>query len=267
MTLDKQRLNTALSTIHSDERGYFASGEFVDLTGDVYVKIFERRDLNKLNTYLGFIVQDLWNIETIAFRLKWQQNLLAQNQLNDAYWMSFVRCDVDLFHIEFRSIFDYIAKIVCSVSDSPGQVKAKSFEKMRNWVTEPRNAKKLGDDLVKLVQSCEWFSALKDTRDSIVHNGANTLIFQEKDKILFQVHQGIKRKVVVPEVMFNQNVVDFELYAGLHTGYLLAYLEEVAKVVYNRINIKKSSKGNTKSYHSGLHVINDWIKQVCLLST
>lgn len=262
MSLNKQRLKKALLTINKDEMGYFYSGQFVDLMSLVHVNVVTGAKFHKLNDYLKYIHQDIWNIETIALRLKWQKDLWNQNKLDDGLWMQFVGVDIDLFHAEFRSIFDYLAKVIGMISNSPGQVRSSSFRKLKNWVAKSdNNAQKLGKDLAQIVLSCEWFDDFRDVRDSIIHKGGFTLVFLEKNKILFQVYEGINSKVLIPEIMFNENVADFELYAGLYLGYLIAYLEEVSEQIIKRLNIKQIGS-NAKSIHQGLQVIQDWIEHV-----
>jgi len=261
MEPDKQRLKIALSTIHKDKMGYFSSGQLVDLMSHVHVNIAIGERLHKLYRLFHFLHQDIWNLETIVLRLVWQKDLWIRNQLDETLWMQFGAGDIDLFHVEFRSIFDYLAKIIGTISDSPGQVPL-SFEKLKNWTAKSHsNAQRLGEDLTRVVLSCEWFDDLKTVRDSIIHRGGYTLVLPVKGRILFQVHEGVSRKVLIPEIMFNENVADFELYAGLYTGYLIAYLEEVSVLIYKHLNLKKVGS-NAKSYHQGLQILSDWIKRV-----
>lgn len=260
MAIDRGKLRATLSVIHKDERDHFSSGRFVDLLTIIHIKSIQDVKFRKLNRYLKFLQQHIWNLETIVLKLAWQRDLWSKGRLDEINWMMFAKCDINYFHVEFRSLFDHLPKIMSIVSDSPGQIKSRSFQKLRNWLAKSdKNVRKLGKDLAQLVLSCEWFDDLKAIRESLIHRGGFTLVFLEKDRILFQVHEGISRKVLIPEVMFNKNVVDFELYAGLYLGYLIAYLEEVSEIILNRLNLK--SMGNPRSYHSGLRVVSDWIKQ------
>ena len=265
MTIDKEKLKTALSLIHNDGGSYLLSGRFVDLSFVAHVKSAHDVKFRKPNRYLKFIQEHLWNLETIVLRLAWQKDLWSKGKLDEISWMIFAKCDINYFHVEFRSLFDHLTKLVSTVSDSPGQVKSRSFHKLKNWLAKSdQNVRNLGRDLAKLVLSCGWFDDLKTIRESIIHKGGFTLVFLEKNRILFQVHEGISRKVLIPEVMFNENVVDFELYAGLYLSYLLAYLEEISEAISNRLDLK--SMGNPRNYHSGLRILNDWIKQVLNLA-
>jgi hypothetical protein len=46
--------------------------------------------------------------------------------------------------------------------------------------------------------------------------------------------------------MINENLVDFELYAGAHVAYSLGLLEEFAKIGYDTLTLKNSQILNPK---------------------
>lgn len=258
--INRQRLNFSLTTIHEDESGrLYSSGRFIDLTNDLRGNVDTGgEEFRRLANYFRYIHQDVWNIETIAFRMEWQKGLISRGEL-DALWGSqFAACDIDLFHIQYRSLFDHIAKIVGMLSGRP-ETMPDSFRKLRNWVSE--NSSRIAEDLARLVISCHWFSDMREVRDAIVHRDGQTLVFPEEGRILFQVHEGFRNKVNIPEIMFNENIVDFELYAGLLAGYLIAYLEEIAELAQRRLELRKIGR-DAKSYHKGLQVIHDWIGKV-----
>ena len=270
MSVDKKKLKLALLTIHEDKTGFFTSGQFIQLFSDINIqtKLHTHKETERLRRLLGYtqyILQDVWNLESIALSVDWQKQLRSQGKLNEMLWMQFTQTNIDFFHIEFRSIFDYLAKILRLISKKPDQIRDKSFEKMRNWVIKEGNSTKLGEDLSSFVLSCNWFVDMKRIRESIVHHGGYTLVFPEKGRVLFQVYKGINKMVSLKEIMFNENVADFELYAGLYFGYLLAYLEEFAKLVRKHLELEVLG-GNPKSYHSGLRVMHSWIQQVLAIT-
>jgi len=261
MEIDKQRLKAALSIIHEDKKGYFSSGRFASAVSDM---IDMRAQLHELDEYLKYILMDTWNLETISLRIAWQRSLWTQKQLEESLWSIYTSCDISFFHVELRSVFDYLAKIIITLSDSylPSKIRKGSFRTLRQWVfKEDDNAQKLGRDLARIVQSCGWFDSLRAYRDSIVHRGDHILIFPHEDRILFQIYQGVQGRIRIPEIMFDKNVVDFELYAGLYIGYLMAYLEEFSEMLYKRC-LKKTPIIGAQIYHPGFQVVSDWIKQV-----
>jgi hypothetical protein len=283
MGLDKQRLQAGILTISQDENGFFPSGNFVDLTWIVHLARFQIRKLQRLYDFLLFIERSLADIETIALRLAWQKTLYAQNVLSKMWWILFVKGDIELFHVKLRSIFDYVAKSMKFVAGSPAQV-PESFYKLKSWAAKSHgNAHRLGSDLADALSSCEWFDDLRFVRDSILHRGGWTMVFPEPYRILFQVSESNGNAIQKPELMFNENVADFELYAGLYLGYSLAYLEEVASIIHRRLdqggtNLSGGSHQpglsvrlltqlppddlRARSYHPGLSVVREWVERV-----
>lgn len=264
MVIDKKLLKISLSKINSDEKGYYRFGDFVDLSAYLHVNVSWNQKLSLIDRYVKFINQDIWNLDAIILKLSWQKKLWLKNELNEYLWMTFAQTDIDLFHVELRSIFDYFAKIITSISDNPEQVRGRgrSFNQLYNWLKNSKdNVKRFGNDLAGLVFTCDWFYDIKDLRDLKLHYGGFNLVFPIENRILFQIYKGWNKQIEIPEIMYNENVVDFELYAGLYLGYLFAYLEKAAIIIDNRLTLKKVGK-DARSYHPGLQVVYDWIKKL-----
>lgn len=273
-TININRLKCALSTIHKKNKEIFQSGKFFELLGEVHGKAGTNHNLRKLLSMLSSIWQYLIIIYDDILQLYQQKKLynlcsiktLFQKRLDKESWMRFATINIKHFYIDYRSLFDFLAEAIGLVSDSPGQIPT-SFNKLKKWINnKPNRVIKLGEDLAEVVRSCDWFEDLRDVRDSIIHKGALILVFPTKDKILFQIHdKNLKRKILEPKIiMNNENVADFELYAGLYIGYLIAYLEEVSELIISHLNLS-INKLTSKSYHKGLHIIYKWIEKVLLL--
>lgn len=84
------------------------------------------------------------------------------------------------------------------------------------------------------------------------------MVFFVKWKIVFQTHMGAQRLVSIPDLMYNANTVDFELYGAVLYGYLLDYLEEVAEVIYKRLGLER--KANAWASGPDLIVLRTWIE-------
>jgi hypothetical protein len=266
--IDKQRLSVALSTIKIDADGrFYSAGDFLNLSIDLKIGIAQGGSVPaKLQEHLAYIKQDNWNLQTLCRRLDWQKRATSEGKIDDLLSSSFAACDINLFHVQFRSLFDYLAKVINLISDKPGQVPSDSFEQLYNWVERVEsNRQRIGDDLARIVASCDWFKDLRGVRNSIVHFGGETVVFPETDRILFQVYDGFRnRHIHFPEIMFNENIVDFELYSGLLIGYLITCLEEVSLAIRRRLDVKHFG-GDVRSYHGGLPVIRNWIEKVVSL--
>jgi hypothetical protein len=63
--------------------------------------------------------------------------------------------------------------------------------------------------------------------------------------------------------MYNENVVDFELYAGMYFGYLIAFLEQASRSIEKRLPPRKSAfgAGNPTIMYRELPVIYTWIEK------
>lgn len=262
MPIDKGKLQIALSTFQKTEQGYACPSELVKLWTTVFTNIKLGEKLPLIGSFLQYISQDVTNIETITDRLAWESELWNNDKLDVGDWMEYAKCDIDLFHIEFRSIFDYVAKIFKRVSDHPDQVPDEGFNDLKTWLAKSGdNVERLGKDLAELVSSVDWFENIKNVRDTNIHRGGMTLVFLEKGRILFQVYKGYENLIAIPEIMFNENVVDFELYAGMYYGYLIAFLEEASKVIKKRLSTRKALLGSYK-YYRELPAVYKWMEKV-----
>ncbi len=270
MTLAFKTLAKALLTIKDDAGGVYLQNRFQSLSTQTLINGAEGQRKTELRDPYYFAAQDFDNLLTIVLRLDWQKGLWARGDLNDIHWIKFVEADVHLLHVEFRSLFDYLAPIIRHVSDKPGQVRigesngTASFEKLWNWTTESKgNANRLGSDLAAIVGSCGWFKDLRGVRNTLVHQGGTaTALVEERGRILFQVHdRNFLDRVLIEEVMYRDNIVDFERYAGMYLGYLLDLLDEVGCAVHERLALEDKSRLITYR-HPALRVVRDWMRAV-----
>ncbi|MBA7491737.1 hypothetical protein ES702_02285 [subsurface metagenome] len=262
-TININRLKCALSTIHKENKKIFLSGKFFELLRKVHVKAVTNHKFRELLNILIFIWEYFENIEDNILKLYQHKKQYNQKKLDKDSWINFASKHIKDFYVDYRSLFDFLAKAIRLASDPPKQ-SSTSFNKLLKWIKNPNNVMKLGEDLSNVVRSCDWFKDLREVRDSILHEDARILIFLDKDKILFQIYdKNWERKMILkPEIiMNNENVADFELYAGLYIGYLIAYLEEVSEVIISRLNLS-IKKLTSKSCHGGLHIIYKWIEKV-----
>jgi hypothetical protein len=270
MPIDKKRLKAVLSTfLPNAEEGYNCFSEFVKLSSNIRDNMaWGLEEFRELNRYFRYIDYAINNIETVTKKLEWERGLFDENQLGRWEWAQFCEVDIDVFHVYMRSIFDYLARIIQIVSDLPKPIKKyKSFTVLKNWLgnkNAEKNMKDLGSDLASLVLSVEWFKEIRNVRDNIVHWGADTMAFAEEGRIPFQVNKDTEYLISFPEIKFNENLIDFELYAGVYFGYLLAFLEEAARVIEKRLPPRKSAygAGNPRKWYKELPAVYKWMEKV-----
>ncbi len=267
MQITKERLTTALSLMQrdEDEKYFFTSSEFVKTAFYITLNTRMGDKFPPVAKFMQYIEQDLLDILTITSRLEWERSLWAKNELTLGQWTSYAQCDIDMFHVELRSIFDYVAKVLTRISNQPKQVPDEGFNILKTWLEKnPENHERLSKDLAELVLSNDWYKDFKNVRDEIVHRGAFTMVFLDKESILFQVDKGYENLVSIPEIMYNDNVVFFELYSAMYFGYLIAFLEDFAKALIKRLPKGTFSygAGNVRTVYQDLPVIYSWVDRL-----
>lgn len=264
MAIDKQLLNETLALIQEDSTGPFLSGEWLAMDSHLLAISPDDKRQREVGELLRYAHSDLQNLTGIVWRLLWEKRLQASEELDDSRWRIFAGLDIDLFHVEFRSLFDYLGRLVSVASDSPG-VRDKSFEKLRRWLQVEMHRVQFGNDLAESVLACTWFGELRRIRDTALHSGGFSLVFPHADKILFQCYSTHHAQVSYPEVMWNRNVADFELYAGLHLGYTFAWLDRLSTLLFDRLCLRRVGS-DARWYHPVFGSLRDWIESLLSVS-
>lgn len=145
----------------------------------------------------------------------------------------------------------------------PKQVRSGSFRELYQWLGKnPGNRARLAEEASESVSSASWYSQLRDIRDAILHHGAFTLVFgSPRDGILFQVHSGFQRRIIIDTLMWNENVVDFQLYAGLYFAKTLVLLERFGRILAARVP-QQLPHPDARSYHPGIAIMRNWMSRL-----
>jgi hypothetical protein len=156
-----------------------------------------------------------------------------------------------------------VAQIIKETGNKPGQI-PDSFRELQQWLNKnPGNRARLGEELAKVVESVDWFPDVQRLRDSIIHSGAFTLVFLNPEEgILFQTYANSVKPFIADEVvMYNRNVIDFQLYSALYLCRLFLLLDELAKIVRSKLNIKNRDS-QASSRWLGIEIIIQWIDKL-----
>jgi hypothetical protein len=262
--IDLKDIQSVRSQFGMDEEGCFWSGEFILLLGDLVVA--SARHKNEILTQIlqkhRYILQDLSNLGMVLFKLEWIRSHAQNDDSLKSLWFQFATTDIDYFHVEFRSIFDYVAKIIGDITNKPGQI-TDSFHRLQERLNKPGNRARLGEELANLVDSVDWFPDIQGLRDSMIHKGAFTLVFLDPEEgILFQSYGNSLKPFITNKIaLYSKNVVDFQLYSALYLCRLLFFLEEFAKIIRSKLNIKKGG-GQAKSYSPGFELLTNWLDRL-----
>lgn len=260
--INNDRLLAATALIKEDDHGVYLTGPIVGVKTALLVAFVHRRpkELEGLSSALSFITNDLSALLTILQRLAWYTDLRGSGQLAEEMMMRFAAADVDIFHVEYRSLFDHVANVLRQLSAAPGQTPS-SFHKQMEWLKNPTNRSRFGETAAEFVKSCDWFMPMCNIRNTIIHRGGFTIVFPQQE-LSFQIYLEGQKRVLLEGVMANENVVDFRQYAGVYVGYLLTYLAELGRLILCHHGLTKRPAGSDKLYHPGLHVLRMWVKHV-----
>jgi hypothetical protein len=261
MKIEKEIIDKAFFLFKNNGKEFTYSGKFVEFYSNVHFIAVSEKKYVQIKQFLNYVIEDISSLETLIFRLNWQKELVSDGKLDDILWMEYAKCDIELFFITIRSIFDYLGEIIKELSIKPGQI-PNSFEKLMSWsVKSEFNRNNIGLDFVNLLSSCSFFLLVRDLRNATVHRGGFTIVFPQKEQIGFQVFEEWKNKVYHTEIMINENVADFELYAAFIISYLFSFLEDFSVVADKKMELKKISN-NPRSSHFGLPILLNWISKL-----
>ncbi len=166
---------------------------------------------------------------TIVDRHNWQKELGASGSLDHTRWLFFAGCDVEFFYVVARSLFDDVALLCKALAKLPGQCPA-GFERLLLFADSDRADRVLGSALATIVRGCAWFTALRSTRDGIVHFGAMTLAIPTPETVSFRIIAGQRSSHVDPVLMANENLADFELFAAWLLGSMLLLVDRLGRM-------------------------------------
>lgn len=259
--MDRALLEAGLATIRRSDSGCAHCGQFPDLIADLAV---DQSSHHRAWVEVTRINQGLWGVFTSAQRLEWQRTMVAEGHLPELAWVFFAGADVTLFHVTLRSLFDHAAGLIQLCADQPGTVPGDSFRALRTWLGKAGNERRLGTELSTVVANAGWFDAMRDVRDSIVHEGGQPIVLPPKEGVWFQVVGPRVKQVLEPALMPNPNVVDFELYAGMYTGYTLGFLDRVSAIARKRFG-RPAQNGLAWASVGGISTIHGWMERLLLL--
>jgi len=234
--------------------------EFEDFSGDMHIASCMELPAPKIHYPLRSIGKSLWDIETTIHRLQWQKELLFQEIIDFSQWHIYAKADIRLFHIEIRSLLDHLG--LCIKHLCEGKKPEDSFSALRKNYGQYLRAGVISKEFHELLDTCSWFETFRDTRDKIVHEGADVLIFgiKEKEPILFWVSKKDTKIIQETSFLYNSNgVLNFEHYASYYMANIYSTLDAFGEIAYESSKIKRTQVRGASRSHPGLSVIREWM--------
>ncbi|MFX1293345.1 MAG: hypothetical protein ACFFD2_00605 [Promethearchaeota archaeon] len=211
------------------------------------------------------------------------------------FWNDLVKMIIVYFHTKMRSILDYISRFLFELvklsinADRIAQIlkpkRFKRFSSLFNWFTgaegakmiKNKQAKLVGQDIINLVKNGVWYKTIRTVRDSLLHpkiskpfdsiQTTRTVTFSgNQDGIYFEIITGFETlKDKLPIFLRGtgnlRKTIKFELYAAYFLVKLYSFLEELAEISQDRLNL--SFLGNTLPQEGQIFsIILNWIKKL-----
>lgn len=262
--------------MRQDERvgGWIIEDQFANLCTVVRLAAHQREQqdpasaavLRRAHGHMVPLVDDTMSLFGVLLRAQLDFQRRLAKELDDGLWFQFSRQDVEFFFLIIRSALDHVAGFVVSAAKTPQWVEKSSFDDLRMECRRDKAVEVLGDDWVRLVRSCNWFDDLRAWRVSLAHHGAMTLTFFDAETIPFQIHHGGDRKVSVPEIMYNELVVDFTRFAALYMSYLICLLEDMVEIGRRYLDIGRIQPAHLHA-GGGVEVLRIWSDRLIALGT
>ncbi|KAA8783506.1 hypothetical protein EC604_06565 [Paenibacillus amylolyticus] len=193
----------------------------------------------KSHNLLKAVRQDLQKIHLIVDKMNFFHKQSLSNSQDEFFRDSigfssiptYLGMDIEYFFVKYRSIIDYSIDLLVEFYPELKKKRYKLEDKM-NYL---HDVFKENEFITKMILSTKWFYQFKEIRNSIVHNGASCLIFNESGnrEILFQIYNTELTELLVDNdyYKYNQNVYFFRRIYVVYMAYLLFYLETLFRSI------------------------------------
>ncbi len=211
-----------------------------EIVKNMYLVDFEKDiDYEKEEKYLKAIHQDLNKIFVAMENIE----EIYKNTKGFVYCMETVGIFIEYILNKYRAILDYIYKIAdCTLNVTYSKKKLRDYEKYNELLDFLKSNIPLNDERRKILNT-GWFSDIRKTRNSIIHNGSTCLVFGGEEK-LFQIYDLDVNELVVDSdtYLHNRNCIYYEYYITLNLSYLLYFIEVVFSLIVSKGKINEERK-------------------------
>ena len=254
----------AAQLLSDDGSEFFLQTQFKEIQMVIYFDELEDKD-NKYKTvysYIKKINRDIKNIGIIAERIEWLKSIALERKEIHVSWTRYIAIDIEHFHIEIRSIMDYIAQTIKLLLPNGGQL-PDSFRKLCDNVD--KYSSRIDENIYNIIKSASsWFMEMRSVRDDIIHYGSSTMVFAgPKDGILFQIYNSSLDEKIDSEkcIMYNENIAFFDRYAALYISRIIHFINTLSKALAQIISSSKMTDiEDSITSEIGIDMINSFTK-------
>lgn len=205
------------------------------------------KEINYQNVdkYLKAIRQDLRKIFLAVENI---EKIYTETQ-NYSYDRETIGLFIEYIFSKYRTILDYVYKIAdLTLTIEYSKNKLRDYEKFNELLDSLKE--NIPDDERRKLLNTTWFSDIRKTRNSIIHNGATCLVFQDKTKKIFQIYDLEVNELVVDKEMYlhEGNCIYFDYYLALNISYLLYFINIVFSLIVEKGTINEEQKELSERY-------------------
>lgn len=220
-----------------------------EITKDMQMVSFSKEiDYQKVDNYLKAIRQDLKKIflaiENIEKIYKETQNYFDDSETIGLF--------IEYIFSKYRAILDYVYKVAdLTLMITYSKNKLRDFEKYNQLLDFLR--KSIPNDERRNILNTKWFSDIRKTRNSIIHNGATCLVFQDQEEKTFQIYDLEVNELVIDKEMYlhKGNCIYYDYYLALNVSYLLYFINVVFSLIVEKGKINEDIKMQSKILRLG----------------
>lgn len=208
---------------------------------NMYLVDFENEiNYEKEENYLKAIHQDLNKIFVTMENIE----VIYRGTHGFAYGRETVGIFIEYILNKYRAILDYVYKIAdCTLNLHYSKKNLRDYEKYNELLDFLKNNISLGDNRRRILNT-EWFSDIRKTRNSIIHNGSTCLVFGGVKEKLFQIYDLDVNELVVDgdTYLHDGNCIYYEYYITLNISYLLYFINVVFSLIVEKGKINEERK-------------------------
>lgn len=213
----------------------------------------------KINCKLRAIRQDFTKILVMMNRiekvyLEYQEDIYVANYTNiqKSEAEDELGCIIEYLFAKYRVIIEYVYQIleIC-IPPRFNKEKREEYMALKKWhkkhkflIEYIRNV--IGDknNLINM----EWFQQIRIDRDFIIHDGATCLVFEDKEKLLFEVmgvdalnKEESREEIQDDFFITDNNLIIYDYFWGLQISKLIIFCEIIFEFLSNNSEIRKNS--------------------------
>ena len=205
------------------------------------------------------LCHDTINLAVTCDKIEWIRTVAATEKWDDDRWNRYGLLEIENFMIQLRSACDHLTPFIGLLSNKPIPT---SFRRFRDRFLSGKYPD--SPVLTELMSNTEWFPELCSIRDSITHQGGNTLILHRPDQgIQFRVAGLLGKEPYHNPIYLIGARAKFNLFAAFYFAYYIWFRDQLGTLLSKTLDVPlQEGDGLTLRQSPILSWIDDLIEKV-----